>query len=338
MTQYQEKTLDRKASGQGQNQARLDLLPIELRYMIYKFLFNSTELHFGATTSRTRSDTIKEPLRALAILQVCRLIYFEAREEWLGSILFDFEDVSTMIERLTTIPPSILEQVRYVQTRGDSPMIWSERVNQETFCPFAYILKLIPKLRLERLTVHGCNHAEIMYEAIDSLVKHGNGWRELHFITPDSLALAFPSHERSKEVPFWRKPQPGFWNEELLRRDGPDSGASVKIYRSTVPYVLGSSLCPQTREVFEQMVACEADLAQYGLKEDEALTHQGEMEKELLVVVKRGRGANIMDPCESWVTDDQESWSRNILRTWHEFVQLFIKFFFIPATTISFPQ
>lgn len=50
---------------------------------------------------------------------------------------------------------------------------------------------------------------------------------------------------------------------------------------------------PSTREVINQTVTSSESLAAFGIEEDKSLTAEN---KELLVVVKRGHGADISKP------------------------------------------
>ncbi|PVH71388.1 hypothetical protein DL98DRAFT_393216, partial [Cadophora sp. DSE1049] len=48
------------------------------------------------------------------------------------------------------------------------------------------ILKLLPGLLLDTLTVLGSSDCAINHITLEGLVQHGSGWEELHYITPDS--------------------------------------------------------------------------------------------------------------------------------------------------------
>lgn len=158
-------------------------------------------------------------------------------------------------------------------------------------------------MSLDNLTILGSSSGVISYDTLEGLVKHGNGWRELHFITANSEMLGFAKAPTLIGDPYWRKPQPSTWNDILLRRDGANSGASVTIYRSTQSHSPGTVIDPRTRQIFEQKVPSPKDLEAFGVAKDKQLLAEDEIGKEFLVVVKRGHGANIREqdtpPCNS---------------------------------------
>lgn len=91
---------------------------------------------------------------------------------------------------------------------------------------------------------------------------------------------------------YWRKPQPSTWNDILLKRDGANSGTFVIIYWAT-------SLMPQVQsstptKVLEQRPS-RKNLKNFGVKEDRELSSGSEAHKEVLVAIKRGRRAQIME-------------------------------------------
>jgi tRNA nucleotidyltransferase (CCA-adding enzyme) len=118
--------------------------------------------------------------------------------------------------------------------------------------------------------------------------------------------------------PYWRKPQPSTWNEILFQRDGANSGATVTVFRSTQSGAPGAVTNPRTRQIFEQKVSSLEDLKNFGVTNDKELLAEDEKGKELLVIVKRGRSANIVErdgpPYES--EEDIRHWAHGM--TWAE--------------------
>ncbi|KAL9115824.1 MAG: hypothetical protein Q9227_000192 [Pyrenula ochraceoflavens] len=94
------------------------------------------------------------------------------------------------------------------------------------------------------------------------------------------------------EETFQRKPQPRHWNAAICARDGSDSGASVKVFRSTVAQ-LGIIIQPLYREEYQQQP--NADTVEYGLTEDEYLMSAEHVNKELLIVVQRSNGVDVLE-------------------------------------------
>lgn len=315
-----------KAKAKTQNQqifpqtlSPLLQLPGELRNQIYNCLFASTRLTFGERNTGPITRKIMRPaINSLAILRVCRQINQEARSLWLGEILFSFEVVKNLLDKFSTLPSSTLSQIRNVRTGGHPLMLQPIGGDDDVFYKLAWALKLLPGMNLDNLTVLGSSGGAIAYDALGGLIKHGNGWRELHFITANSEMLGFAKVRTFMAGPCWRKPQPSTWNDILLRRDGANSGASVTIYRSTQSHSPGTVIDPRTRQIFEQKVPSPKDLEIFGVAEDKQLLAEDEIGKELLVVVKRGHGANIREqdtpPYKS--IDDIRQWSHGM--TWAE--------------------
>lgn len=271
-------------------------LPGEIRNLIYKCLFTSTRLSFGErSVSRIRSKRIKPAPNSLAIVRTCSQVKQEAGALWLGQVLFSFENPEDMLDKLSVLPLNTLSQIRHVRVGGRPTMLQPIDSDNDVHYRLAWVLKLLPGLRLDKLTVLGMSSGEISYDILDGLVKYGNGWRELHFITPNSRMLSFAKVDMFMADPYWRKPQPSTWNDILFQRDGVDSGASVTIYRSTQSNAPGAVIKPGTRQRFEQKIASPEDLEKFGVAEEKQLLCSNETGKELLVVVKHGRHANIME-------------------------------------------
>ena len=269
-------------------------LPGELRNQIYNCLFASTRLTFvERSTGRITHKTMRPAINSLAILRVCRQINQEARSLWLGKILFSFEHVEDLLDKFSTLPSSTLSQIRNVRTGGRPLMLQPIGGRNDVYYSLAWALELLPGISLDNLTILGSSCGVISYDTLEELIKHGNGWRELHFITANSEMLGFAKAPTFIADQYWRKPQPSTWNDILLRRDGANSGASVTIYRSTQSHSPGTVIDPRTRQIFEQKVPSPRELETFGVAKDKQLLAEDEIGKKVLVVVKRGHGANI---------------------------------------------
>ena len=287
-----------------------------MRDDIYKCLFSSTRLTFGErTTGRISRKTMLSAPHALAILRVCRQVHDEIEALWLGLILFSFEHVEAMLDEFSPLSPNVLSRIRHVRTSGQTLMLSFEGRYRDSYLRLGSVLKLLPDLRLDRLTVLASPGSEVAYETLGGLIEHGSGWRELRFVTQDSEMLGFAVSD--KEDPYLRKPQPGFWNEIIVQRDGRQSGASVTIYRSTKLNTPCSVLCPQTRQTFQQTPAGVEVIEKFGLVEDGVIMRDSEKGKELLVVVKRGRGGDLSTQTRPpFHVEDIRQWVGNI--SWAE--------------------
>ncbi|KAK7706566.1 hypothetical protein SLS63_013931 [Diaporthe eres] len=93
------------------------------------------------------------------------------------------------------------------------------------------MLKLLPGLCLDRLTVFGDVRKESRYRELDDLIRHGNGWKELCFLSHNSEMLGYPKCKKGsyENVPdeFLRAPQPSTWRQALSHRDGPTASVGI---------------------------------------------------------------------------------------------------------------
>ena len=62
-------------------------------------------------------------------------------------------------------------------------------------------------MSLDNLAVLRSSGGVIAYDTLGGLIKHGNGWRELHFVTANSKMLGFAKVRTFMADPYWRKPQ-----------------------------------------------------------------------------------------------------------------------------------
>lgn len=216
---------------------------------------------------------------------------------WIGWTLFNFQSPEALLDVLTELPTTHVATVRHVRVPGRPIML--SLPHDGVYYRLAWILKLVPHLQLDTLTVLGGNAIStfggqelVDYTTLDELIEYGTGWRELHYITANSSILSFEKTERSGQT-YLRRPQPEAWRSVLALRDGPDSEPSVVIYRShTISET--SELEHHKQYTFEQAVA-PPHLGDFGLSEDQFLVSPSERWKETLVVAKRGRGANVLE-------------------------------------------
>lgn len=299
-------------------------LPGEIRDIIYKYLFTSTRLSFGRRyTSRISTKNILPARNSLAILRVCRQANQEAKDLWISRVLFSFERVEDMLDKLsTTDPVAVVSRIRHVRVGGLPLMLSPPDYDDDVYYRLAWALKLLPDLNLDKLTVFGDSVGEVAYDTLKGLIELGAGWRELHFIAPNSKMFSFPKDDflaRPGEYFYWRRPQPSTWNHILQRRDG--NRSSVTMFRSTCPNVAGSVLNPSTRKPFAQEAPAGSGargIEAFGLKEDKHLLSPDEFGKEILIVVKRGLSVDVREPCREPPYDDQDirDWSHGM--TWQE--------------------
>jgi hypothetical protein len=210
--------------------------------------------------------------------------------------LFAFERVHDLLEKLSSVPRGVVEQIRHIRV-GSQPILLlpPPDYRNKVLVKLVWALKLLPGLRLDTLTVLGDYGPEVAYITIDGLVNYGNEWRELRYITGDSRMLGFRRVQFYHQILYARKPQPSTWSRVMAERDGVDSGAAVAIYRSTQANTPGTVINPQNRQRFEQELQPGESLESFGVGEDPELMHEDNARKELLVIVRRGEHAKIVE-------------------------------------------
>ncbi len=292
-------------------------IPRELRDQIYVCLFTSSRITFGdRSISQIRIKKMKPAPNGPAILRTCRQINQEARYFWLGHVLFNFENPSDLLNKLSSLPPTTLSQIRHVRTSGCPLMLQLIGNDDDVHYRLVWALKLLPGLRLDRLTVLATSDGETAYDTLNGLIKYGNGWKELRFITPDSTIL----HLTKVDVmPYldWGKPQPGTWKDVLRQRDGAKSGVSITIYRSSQSNAPGTVMNPYTHQIFNVIFPQECGTL---VEANKAILELREKEKrkEMLFIVKRGRAADIaeQDGPPYTLENDIRQWAHGM--TWEE--------------------
>ncbi|KAK4207280.1 hypothetical protein QBC37DRAFT_299066 [Rhypophila decipiens] len=289
----------------------------EMRDMIYERVLSRTRLSYGEPSfNRVR---VKPRPEALALLRTCRRIKAEIGHRWLRHVLFNFEDPLTMMDMLTSFPPSVISEVRHVRVRAkpvplyanDSGLAHADPVIPIRWVcnyPLSYLLKYLPGLQLDVLTVlsHG-KVPETDYATLNSSIRDSEGWRELRFLSCSSELLGYSwssnyscrgrfiglVRQRTLSDWYFRRHQPASWQQDLDLRDGPRSHPSVAVYRSRKA---GGKLSrhaslmadPSNWEPYVQQHSCNGK--RYGETRDEEI--MSSVEREVLVIARRGKGVD----------------------------------------------
>ncbi|KAK1242956.1 hypothetical protein MKX08_005768 [Trichoderma sp. CBMAI-0020] len=87
-------------------------------------------------------------------------------------------------------------------------------------------------MNLDTLTVFGPAIPRWSHEDLDFFIKYGRGWKELRYITFTSAFVDMVSSNHGATITLPSEPQPAAWQRDLENRDGPNSGASVTMYKS----------------------------------------------------------------------------------------------------------
>ncbi|KAJ7900946.1 hypothetical protein B0H14DRAFT_3422854 [Mycena olivaceomarginata] len=270
-------------------------LPPEIRVEVYFHLFSSTRVTWA---KNIHSNKIITPAPNALALLTCRRVHVEIGTTWLHQVLFCFGGQRAMLDKLTTIPAATRALIRHACVFGDP------------------VLKLLPELALDRLTILGSQNPPVGYDTLNMLVRHGAGWKELYYLAPHSLFLVYEHYPQDHPC-YLRMPQPGCWQRAIEERDGATSGASVVIYRATSHHPCSVLLQPATRAPFAQTLPIGKPLESFGLEADAALTIPDEYRKEVLVVVTRGRGVDYAEKEDSpYLKEDMREWIGG--KTWSE--------------------
>lgn len=281
-------------------------LPQKIRDHIWTQLFYSTRFTFGErTTGRIGRVKIKPAPNGLALLRTCRRVQLEIGESWLRRVLFCFEDIEAMLDKLSALPVETLSKLRHMRVSGDTLML--SYPDDDVYYRLASTLKLLPGLQLDQLTVLGGRGLQVNYDTLGGLIKDGNGWKTLRYICFSSAMLGFPSEHNishptvdwGAQPRYWRKPQPKHWQTVIEGRDGVTSNPSVAVYRAKEPALYGSIVDPSRRVTFEQKPYHGQDLRADVFPADPELMTGDEQKKELMVIVKRGSGVNYEEKKDS---------------------------------------
>ncbi|KAL7811368.1 hypothetical protein V8C26DRAFT_222840 [Trichoderma gracile] len=281
----------------AQAQSPLMRLPQELRSSIYSLLFSSTRFTSGR---RLMSDwtvrDISPAPQGLAILLCCRRAYSEIGKTWISQVLFCFETPTAMLKKLANISLETRSLVRHVRVSGHYMKVTYNNKVTELYMTHQ-VLKLLPGLKLDKLTVFGHAHTPYSYDTLDLLVEHSDGWKELHYISHD---LHYISHRHVEsaigepdEIDDWgREQQPTGWRRKLEARDEADSGASVTLFKWISSNQPSAERHTDTWVKLTETLPSVEYIQKYLNTNVGSLTAMSASETRMLVVVKRGNGVD----------------------------------------------
>jgi hypothetical protein len=218
-----------------------------------------------------------------SILRTCRQLYNEARPLLAPNILLEFPSTSTMLDTLTTLPPSIIESLRHMRLESDPFPLYCDDDRFYTTFNMAHTLPIFPGLQLDLLTVEDGYHfsglvndprgAYGTYYDIQTLLE-ADGWKELHYIIPTTEFMTSYDDEFRSRVA-----QPAGWNKKLREKDGETSGAEVRMYVADQKSSAGLAKGPSTRSSWE---AVPGHLLSPPASPD--------WDREVIIIAKRGAG------------------------------------------------
>jgi hypothetical protein len=282
-----------------QMQCGMMRLSQELRDKIYADVFCSTAF---------RGDRYMDPdhvidhrlpvssITSLALLRTCRRVRDEIGNTWIRQSCFSFKDPESLLGRLAGIPIAVRCQIRHLRLTDDLLVVVKSEGDvgeHQLIYRTAQVLKLLPGLKLDTLTVYGMISPEDSFATLDMLVRYSDGWKELRFISSTTAILGFQYQPISNQP--LRQPQPSDWRNALAQRDGQASRPSAMVYRSTDTTPL-DPWSPQydlkALKVFSQAFAAGQDAETFGQVMDPTLMRHEEIQKYILVIVRRGAGVD----------------------------------------------
>jgi hypothetical protein len=196
-----------------------------------------------------------------------------------------------MIDQLRNMPWSKLTQIRNVRVKGYP---FPHGLRHDGGHPFGCTQALFPGLQLDRLIVEQTHHEHgyddrwidlVAYADVRDLLKT-DGWKEAWFVTPTTSFLTSPWYGRTVGTV-----HPYAWDKVIKERDGEDSGAECTMYIAKEAGKTGAVENSATREEW-QVELSNSTNSTWAL----GWTGRGKVdEREVLVVVKRGRNAQYVN-------------------------------------------
>ena len=208
-------------------------IPVELRELIYGFLFNSYTIVHGRRGPRKPAPEPTLSPRA-ALLLTCRQIHAEAWHHLPLNCTLHFRGTEDLLDTLLSVDQSVITRLRHIRVRAfPFPLYTNDKQGYYPTYYFANALSLLPGLCLDELEVEDCWHGYgqgdgwrdvTTYMDIEALLK-SNAWRKLTYITPCTDFIASGYDHRKK-----RQQQPENWDALVKERDGEASGANVQMW------------------------------------------------------------------------------------------------------------
>lgn len=209
------------------------IIPVELRELIYGFLFGSYTILRGVKHTRKADLQPTSTLRA-ALLLTCRQIHAEAWRHLPLNCTLHFRGTEDLLDTLLSVDQSIITRIRHIRVRAfPFPLYANGKSDYYPTYYFANALSLVPGLCLNELEVEDCWHGYgqgdgwrdvVTYMDIESILK-SDAWKKLTYISPCTDFIASGYDHRKK-----RQQQPESWDALLKERDGEESGASVQMW------------------------------------------------------------------------------------------------------------
>tara|TARA_R110002003_G_scaffold70_40_gene6653 strand:- start:6441 stop:7385 length:945 start_codon:yes stop_codon:yes gene_type:complete len=267
-------------------------LPVELRELIYQFLFSSYTIRHGFKHASIPSSKEEESNR-IAILLSCRQVFAEAWRHLPLNCTLHFRGTENLLETLLSVDQSVVTRIRHIRVRAfPFPLYASGRADYYPTYYAAKAFSLLPGLCLDTLVVEDCWHGfgmgdgwrdVVTYFDIESLLK-SDAWKELTYITPCTDFLASGYDHRRK-----RLTQPKTWDALIKERDGEDSGAEVQMM--IVPFKQDKASGTEKTEDGRIMQHWTATPGHEVIENRRLATPDQSMKGEVRIIARRGKRA-----------------------------------------------
>lgn len=283
-------------TGTAMDSPNLLTLPVELRELIYEFLFSSYTIRHGFKHPNNSSTAQQpDPCTRTALLLTNRQIYTEAWRHLPLNCTLHFRGTENLLTTLFSLDQSVIHRLRYIRLRGyPFPLYLSGRAEYYPTYYASNALSLFPGLCLNTLTVEDCWHGFGLgdgwrdlttYFDIEALL-HSNGWRELVYTTPCTDFIASGYDARRK-----RESQPATWDALIKERDGEDAAGGAGVQMWIVPFAQDSATGNIKTEDGRIMQPWRAIPGHRVIENWRLGTPEQEMKGEVRIVAKRGKRA-----------------------------------------------
>lgn len=267
-------------------------IPVELRELIYEFLFSGYTIRHGFKQTSV-TDNQFDPTNRTALLLTCRQVFAEAWRHLPLNCTLHFRSTENLLDTLLSVDQNVVTRLRHIRVRAfPFPLYASGRQDYYPTYYAANALKLFPGLCLDTLTVEDCWHGFGMgdgwrdvttYFDIEALL-NSDAWKELTYITPCTDFIASGYDHRRK-----RLAQPETWNAMIKERDGEDFGAEVKMY--IIPFQQETATRHEVTEDGRNMQPWKARPGHEIIENWRLATPEQEMKGEVRIIAKRGKRA-----------------------------------------------
>ena len=230
-------------------------LPREIRDMIYESVFRNTRISHGRIEALYHTARRLPDPFALSLLKVCRRVHAEIGETWLGMVLFHFEEVETLMDKISAIPAKVRSKICHVRVRASDVVLRRAGAPMRNIFGLVPAFKHLPGLQLKTLTI--LSERDTVYgpkgnfNTMCRLNEYGAGWQELRYVLSNSRnfrcleSLSLSNALQYIQDSTYPKTS-GFVMKEQRRagllleeRDGSQSQSSVSMYQSTIPLQTG---------------------------------------------------------------------------------------------------